>query len=151
VLNENSKMSSITPIGNADNSALRASRAAPAPAMKGHEPAPWSRSAVSGEKARAGAAAHDGLPQWMTNAAQQIAGASSAAFPRLHELGVHIGRNIRSYIDGDGNLRADIAQWLGHPAVLAAAASVAPRVIGALAMNQVAFGAPPQIGRQPPP
>jgi hypothetical protein len=105
------------------------------------KPRSWTRAPVGGEKHRALAVSPDKLPPWVTAAARQAAGVFQPYVLAPFDLGVHIGTNIRNYLD-NGTLRADIAQMLQNPAVLAAAATVAPRIIGALMLNQAAIGMP---------
>jgi hypothetical protein len=113
------------------------------------EPKPWTRPPSSAEKQSTASASPDRLPQWATAAARQAAGAVQPYLPTApYELGVYIGTHIRQYLE-NGNLRADIAQLLQNPAVLAAAASVAPRIMGALMLNQAAFGAAEPLEMQP--
>ena len=141
-------MSLINSVNSSSELASRASSESAEP--KKAEPAPWKRSGAAAGKESPTAVSPDKVPAWMTAAGRNIAGATARLLPGPYNLGIYIGQNIRTFIDSRGDIRADIAALLLHPAVLAAAATVAPRIIGALAMNQLAFNAPAQVVQHPP-
>ena len=143
-------MSLINSIGGSGKPASRALSESAEP--KKTQAASWTRpgAEAAGGKAQSASVSADKVPNWVTAAGQQIAGVTERLLPGPYNLGIYIGKNIRTFSDSRGDIRADIAALLQHPAVLAAAATVAPRIIGALAMNQLAFNAPAQVGQHPP-